>query len=195
MSLATRAGDLFYTFRFLRMLVTPFDQTDAFKLGLIDANGKRIKTEKIDNSEKKSAYTTFHRLVFNIKRLMAKVPGGQSKLASYAAALFLIKEEHNLSDKNIEKILNESGLSPLDFLAEDSKWFLLEDNMLSPGIYQLRNEKVPSDGADIVFNPKDKIMVENRCYPVGEILGLNIYSVTHINSNKEVHITLGEIYK
>jgi len=195
MSLATRAGDLFYTFRFLRMLVTPFDQTDAFKLGLIDANGKRIKTEKIDNSEKKSAYTTFHRLVFNIKRLMAKVPGGSSKLASYAAALFLIKEQHNLSDKNINKILKESNLSPLDFLAEDSKWFLLDDGMLSPGIYQLKNEKVPSDGADIVFNPKDKIMVERNCYPVGEILGLNIYSVTHINSNKEVHITLGEIYK
>jgi len=177
------------------MLVTPFDQTDAFKLGLIDANGKRIKTEKIDNSEKKSAYTTFHRLVFNIKRLMAKVPGGSSKLASYAAALFLIKEQHNLSDKNINKILKESNLSPLDFLAEDSKWFLLDDGMLSPGIYQLKNEKVPSDGADIVFNPKDKIMVEKHCYPVGEILGLNIYSVTHINSNKEVHITLGEIYK
>ena len=35
----------------------------------------------------------------------------------------------------------------------------------------------------------------NTCYPVGEILGKDIYSVRHINTNKEVHVTLGEIYK
>lgn len=108
MSLASRAGDLYYTFRFIKMLTTPFEDTDAFKLGLIDAKGKRIKSEKIVDAEQKSAFTTFHRLVFNIKKLMAKIPFGSSKLASYAAALFLVKEHFGVSDKNLERIVEKT---------------------------------------------------------------------------------------
>ena len=97
MSLLSRAGDLVYTFRFIKLLTTKFENTDAFKYGIIDANGKRIKTKKVESSEEKSAYTSFHKLVFNVKKVMSAAPGGGSKLASYAAALFLLKEKHNLS--------------------------------------------------------------------------------------------------
>ena len=75
MSLISRAGDLVYTFRFLKMLTTPFDETDAFKLGIIDKDGKRIKSKKVETSGEKSAYSSFHRLVFNIKKLLAKAMG------------------------------------------------------------------------------------------------------------------------
>ena len=67
MSLASRAGDLYYTFRFVKLLTTPWEETDAVKLGILDSQGKRIKGKKISSSEEKDAYTTFHRLVFNIK--------------------------------------------------------------------------------------------------------------------------------
>jgi hypothetical protein len=40
-----RAVDLFVTYRFLKLLTTPFDNTDAFKLGIIDKDGNRIKNE------------------------------------------------------------------------------------------------------------------------------------------------------
>ena len=93
MGLLSRAGDLVYTFRFLKLLITPFNKTKAFELGIIDEDGVRQKSVKMDSTEKKSAFTTFHRLVFNIKKIMAKAPGGGSRLASYAAALFLIKEK------------------------------------------------------------------------------------------------------
>ena len=102
MSLLTRASDLVYTFRFLRLLTTPFEKTNAYKLGIIDDKGKRIKSVKLDTPEKKSVYTPFNRIVYNIKRLMAKVPGGGSKLASYASALFLIKEQYGLKKKQID---------------------------------------------------------------------------------------------
>ena len=62
----------------------------AFEEGIIDADGKRIKTYKKGTEAYKEYYTPFHRLVFNVKRLMSKVPGGGSRLASYAAALYLI---------------------------------------------------------------------------------------------------------
>ena len=99
MGILKRAGDLLYTFRFLTLLVTPFDKTKAFEEGIIDADGKRIKTYKKGTEAYKEYYTPFHRLVFNVKRLMSKVPGGGSRLASYAAALYLIKENYSISEK------------------------------------------------------------------------------------------------
>ena len=53
MGILARAGDLVYTFRFLRLLTTAWKDTTAFKLGLIDENGKRIKDAKITTSEQK----------------------------------------------------------------------------------------------------------------------------------------------
>lgn len=195
MSLITRAGDLVYTFRFLKLLVTPFTETDAFKLGLIDENGKRVKSEIIDNSEKKSAYTAFHRLVFNVKRLMAKAPGGSSKIASYAASLYLIREHFNVSDKNLQKIVTESKMDVMDFLAENSQWYVLDDKMLSPGVYRIRNEKVLSKSLEPLANEKDKIRVEENAFPIADMFGIDIYEATHINSNQKIHVSVGEIYK
>ena len=37
-----RAVDLFVTYRFIKLLTTPFKKTDAFKLGIIDENGHRV---------------------------------------------------------------------------------------------------------------------------------------------------------
>ena len=84
MSIITRTADLFYTFRFLKILTTPFEKTDAYKLGIIDIKGKRDKNVLVDDDKKKKSYTAFHRLVFNVKRLMATVGAG-GKIASYTA--------------------------------------------------------------------------------------------------------------
>ena len=71
-----RAIDLFVTYRFLKLLTTPFNKTDAFKLGIIDADGNRVKKPKstqpaieLATTEQKSAYTILHKLVFNIKKI------------------------------------------------------------------------------------------------------------------------------
>ena len=64
MGMIKRAADLVYTFRFLTLLVTPFEKTEAFKLGLLDAKGKKLKKAK--TAEEKYAYTPFHRFVFNV---------------------------------------------------------------------------------------------------------------------------------
>jgi hypothetical protein len=105
----SRAADLYYTFRFLKVLVTPWKEMDAYKAGIIDENGKNLIRSKQVDSKDKDVYTTFHRLVFNIKRILEKIPFGKSKLASYAAALFLLKEETGMSEENILKALEELG--------------------------------------------------------------------------------------
>ena len=67
-----KAGDLFYTLRFLRLLTTPWNKTNAYKEGIVDENGKVLK--KPETSKEKAVYNTFHRLVYNLKRLLNKVP-------------------------------------------------------------------------------------------------------------------------
>lgn len=195
MSLLTRSADLVYTFRFLKLLVTNFEDTNAFKLGIIDEKGNRIKSKKLMSSEEKSAYNPFHRLVFNIKKLLAKVPGGGSKLASYAAALFLIKEKFEVSDKNLEKILEKSGLEVMDLLRENTEWFLLEDKMLSPGVYRIRNEKVVNSTCEELVKEKDKVRVMDGSYPIGDVFGIDVYEAVHIPTNQKIYITVGELLR
>ena len=93
-----RAIDLFVTYRFIKLLTTPFEKTEAYKLGIIDKNGARIKIEGTDKPtiintmKEKNSYTILHKLVFNIKKIFSKVPGLRTKLGTYAAALFLLKD-------------------------------------------------------------------------------------------------------
>ena len=46
-----RAIDLFVTYRFLRLLTTPFEKQDAFKYGIIDKEGKVILVHPSQKSE------------------------------------------------------------------------------------------------------------------------------------------------
>lgn len=195
MSLASRAGDLYYAFRFVKLLTSKWTDTDAYKFGIIDENGKRIKSNPINTSEEKSAYTPFIRLAFNIKRLLEKLPGGSSTISSYAAALFLLKEKYNLTDRSINKILDVSGIDPLDLMAENSQWFLLDDGRLSPGVYRVKNDKSIITTLEECVKGKDQIRVGNNAYPVGNLLGIDIYEATHIHTGQPIYITIGEIYK
>ena len=61
MGLIKRAADLAYTFRFIRMMAMDWKDWDAYKLGIIDENGKRLRDVKLDSDEKKTqdwAYIT-----------------------------------------------------------------------------------------------------------------------------------------
>ena len=194
MGILSKSTDLVYTFRFLRLLTTPWQDTNAFKLGLIDDQGKKIK--KPQTTEEKSAYNLFHRLVYNVKKLINKVPGGKSKIASYAAALLLLKETHDLSDASLEKILNECGVDLLDFLSEETSWFKTADGMLSPGIYRLDvDDKMVNTTCEEFGNRKDSIRVPNDCYPVDNLFGLDIYEVIHTSTNQKMYVTAGELIK
>ena len=189
------AADLVYTFRFIRMMVMKWENWDAYKQGIIDENGKRIKSVKLDTPEKKASYTPFVRLAANIKRVVSKIPFGKTKLGSFAAALLLIKENGNLKDKDLKKILNECNLETLDFLSEDSKWFILEDNKLSPGIYRITTDKIINTTFEEVVKAKDKIRIKEDCYPIDNIFGLNIYPATHLNTNQPIYVSTSELYK
>ena len=195
MGIISRAGDLFYAFRFLKLLVTPFEKTEAFKLGIIDKDGKVLKKATERNSpEEKSAYTVFHRLVFNIKRLLAKVPGGKSVIGRYGAALFLIKEHTGMSEKAIIKALEkylETDLSTNQL--DENTWYQDYEDRLLPGNYILQTDVVSLETGEPLAYANQKVVVEDFTTPVGSFNNINIYRVKHKNTNQYIHITNRDI--
>ena len=195
MGIIKKGADLVYAFRFVRMLVMKWENWDAYKEGLIDEKGKRIKSVRVKTDAQKNAYTPFIRLVANLKRIIQKIPGGGSKLGSFASALFLLKEKYNMSDDKLRDALQECGLDTSDILEEESQWFMLEDNQLSPGIYRVKEDKILNESYDEMVFGKDQIRVLDDSYPIGDIFGLNVYEATHLKTNKQVYVTANEIYK
>jgi hypothetical protein len=193
MGILKGAADTVYAFRFIRMMVMDWKSWDAYKEGIIDENGKRNRNVKLDTDSKKSAYTPFVRLVANIKRLVAKIPGGGSKLGSFASALFLIKEK--VGDKGIKSICEEMNVEVLDFLNEKNEWFLLEDKQLSPGVYRVSNPKLLNKTCDELVWSKDQVRIQDECFPVGDVFGVDIYEATHINTNQQVYVTASELIR
>ena len=119
--MASRAFDTFVTYKIISTLVTDWEDMPAFEHGIIDNKGKLLKkTSQLKTKDEKEAFTLFHRLIFNLKRLIQKLPGGSYKLASYAAGLFLIKEEIdvdrllNEGESYVEEILQDCGGTPFE---------------------------------------------------------------------------------
>ena len=197
MGILKSAADLVYTIRFLKLLVTKFEDTGAYKAGIIDADGNKVKDFSMDTMDNRDAYrshyTAFHRLVFNLKKLMAKVPGGSSIVARYGAALALIKEHGNLSDSNLQKIHEETGIDIMDVLLENSQWYVLENGSLGEGVYKMRNDSM-TDQCDEIIRKDDKIRVleNNLCH---DIMGMPVFEGTHMRTGRRVLFTANEIAK
>lgn len=84
--------------KILSMLIKPFPESDAYKLGIIDKQGKKLRDPKTE--KEKDAYDYLSRLVFNLKKILNKLPGGDTKLKNLAAGLFLVKEQWRLNSNN-----------------------------------------------------------------------------------------------
>lgn len=116
--------DNLIAFKVLSMLVTPFEKSNAFKLGIIDKDGKALKKVKdLTTSDEKDSYSALDRLVFNLKRLLAKVPGGKSQLASLIAAYWLIKESHQsystIDEHQLLDLINTIETKNITFVEEE----------------------------------------------------------------------------
>ena len=151
--MASKFGDLLLAYNFIKRLITPFDETDAFKLGIIDERGKKIKDPK--TKEEELSFSTFNKLIFNIKKIIERLPGGKSKLASYGAALFLIKEHANPKEEYTEEEIMQALEENMDYLAKhDPKTFksLFED---APAT-STAGVSGTGDDPTVVIDPKKK---------------------------------------
>ena len=190
----SRAIDLFVTYRFLKLLVTPWKKQEAYKQGIIDANGKTlIKSRDFEKEDQRQAFTLLHRLVFNCKRILSKIPFVKSQLGTYAAALFLLKEHYkieNLPEAEITKYLLENKLIDLnDNISEEVIGF---GNMLPAGEYKLKDQ-VTADDDEIDAQKGDAVIALEDTPPSDRILGVDIFPVIHQKSNKKIYVSLEDI--
>jgi len=189
--LLSRAADTTYAFRFVRLLVQKWENTDAFKLGIIDKNGKRLI--KPSNPAERSAYTMFHRLVFNIKRLIGRIPFGKSALASWATALFLLKEETGMTDSELQEALD--GVIDFDDteLKESVATWIQSDGCLNPGAYTLTQDIMSPLTADYIGYKGTKVIAEDFIEPSGYVFETPIYLVKHVLTHQKIYISIGDI--
>ena len=199
-----RAIDLFVTYRFLKLLTTPFQKTDAFKLGIIDEKGNRIMQKGIsqpevplNTPEKQSAYTILHKLVFNIKKIFEKVPGLRTKVGTYAAALFLLKDtfkesvnDSDMFEKEFMKYLKENNI---EFDNEISEQVIGFGEVLPKGEYVLSNDILNKEEEELSAKKGDKVVAYEDEAPVDTILGVEIFPVIHIKSQEKIYVSLEDI--
>jgi|TARA_B110000908_G_scaffold94382_1_gene111857 hypothetical protein len=194
MGLISRTADLFYAFRFLKLLVTPWEKTGAFEQGIVDKDGKNLKKGRdLTTPEEKEVYTVFHRLVFNVKRLLNKLPFGKTKLASYATALFLIKENTGLTEEQIKKVLDEV-LEDIDESLNESVFFE-KNGVMNPGQYILTESLFSELTGEAIGTPGDKIVISHHTKPIGTMFGTNIYQGHLAKTNQVAYFNTGEIKK
>ena len=199
-----RAIDLFVTYRFLRLLTTPFEKTDAFKFGIIDDKGNRIRKPKstqpaveLATSELKNSYTILHKLVFNIKKLFGKVPGLRTKTGTYAAALFLLKdtfkehvEDPHMFEKEFMKYLKENNVELDNEIAEEVIGF---GEVLPKGEYVLVADILNKEEEELTAKKGDKVIAYEDEPPIDTILGVEIFPVIHIKSQEKIYVSLEDI--
>ena len=190
----SRAVDLFVTYRFLKLLVTPWNKQEAYKQGIIDKNGKAIKKARdLETEAERESFTLLHRLVFNCKRIMQKIPFVRSQLGTYATALFLLKEHYKIEDLpegEITKYLLENKLIDLnDSISEEVIGF---GNMLPMGEYKLKDQ-VTADDDEIDAQKGDVVTALEDTPPSDRVLGVDIFPVIHQKSNKKIYVSLEDI--
>jgi len=127
--------DLAAIYMFLKRLVTPFDQWDAYKTGLIDKNGKVIVDKADRTPEQNKSFGYFDRLVANLKKLLGKIPGGKSRIASFAAALLLLREK-NLDPDDIDYLEEclQHYMKEAEMLVEEGEGGPTNSTSMGPGM-------------------------------------------------------------
>ena len=124
----SRIVDNLIAYRILKMLVTNFQDTEAFKLGIIDTKGKNIrKANTLQTSKERDAYTYLNRLVFNVKKIINRLPGGENKMKSLVAALWLVKEQYQSGSRSTA-MLQEKFDNIMKLL--DNRVSLVEEEIL-----------------------------------------------------------------
>jgi len=185
-----RVVDSLIVFRILKMLTTPFEKTQAYKFGFIDKNGNRIKklpdpdnpNVTVENNPvskaEKNSLTPLHRLVFNLKKLIEKLPFGKTAFASYAVALALLKEETTLTSDQMDdlfekfyRLIKEADVVTPEMISESVKvGKLYEDRP-----YRLRRQTKQNfdENGEIKIYPEKTEVVNVREHSMG--FGIMIY--------------------
>lgn len=108
-----------------------FDAWPSFKTGVINDKGEILIKKQDRSREQRDSFGKFDLMILKLKKLLAKIPGGSTKLASYAAALWLIKENNEYAD---EALMEQQLLLYINYIKENVDVNKKFDLMFEDGI-------------------------------------------------------------
>lgn len=174
-----KSMQIFMAYKFIRILTTPFNKTRAFELGAIDEEGHLTMRIREMTPEQKESVGVYTRMVWKVKRLLGKLPFGRSRLASYAAALWFLKESQNEPyahelEKAMQRVyrpnLLTEGVESFEPLHPDTIYTLTKP------ICDLDGAVMASEGLKFKIQPTPPIC--NVVYTGEAIDGTTIFPVT-----------------
>ena len=160
---------------------------------------KGIKKPQVPlvTSQEKNAYTILHKLVFNIKKIFAKVPGLRTKLGTYAAALFLLKDtfkesvdDPDMFEKEFMKYLQENDIEFDNSISEEVIGF---GEILPKGEYVLINDILNKEEEELSAKKGDKVIAFDDEPPIDTVLGVEIFPVIHAQTQEKIYVSLEDI--
>ena len=153
--------------------------------------------EVLRTPDEKGAYTILHKLIFNIKKLFAKVPGLRTKVGTYAAALFLLKdtfkehvEDPDVFEKEFMKYLKEEGYELDDSISEEVIGF---GEILPKGKYVLVNDILNKEEEELSAKKGDEVVAYDDEAPIDTVLGVEIFPVVHVKTQEKIYVSLEDI--
>ena len=176
----SRVIDALVAYRVLKLLVTPFNRTKAFELGIIDAKGKVLKKSRdISDPKERNAYTLLIRFVFNLKKLLSKVGIRGPVGSAAAAALAFFKEQHG-ENVEVEKVI-------YNHLKEQGFEFQIDENYgesLTEGTYKVKHDIYDSEG-EVVINIDEEVYFKET---TDIIMGYDVFK------HKDIYLTTEDLY-
>ena len=182
----SRVIDALIAYRVLKLLVTPFNRTKAFELGIIDAKGKVLKKSRdIKDPQERNAYTLLIRFVFNLKRLLGKV-GVRGPLGSAAAAaIAFFKEQSGDQLSDTAGLDIERGV--YKYLKKEGFEFELSENYgepLTEGTYKVKHDIYNSEG-EVVINIDEEVYFKET---TDIIMGYDVFK------HNDIYLTTEDLY-
>lgn len=163
-------------YKFIKLLSTKFEDWDAFKLGLIDKDGKTLKSAS--TQDEKKSMGMFEKLVKNVKKVFHKAPLGAIKIGSLVVALKMLKEDADKEGYDYQ-LLESKMIDEFDIkvnLNED-----ISNEILEAGKYTDENDNM--------------YVVLEVIEPVDQILGVNLFEVKNVVTRELSFLTKDTLTK
>jgi hypothetical protein len=125
------------------------------------------------------------------------VPGLRTKVGTYAAALFLLKDtfkesvdDPDMFEKEFIKFLKENDIELDNEISEEVIGF---GEVLPKGEYVLVNDILNKEEEELSAKKGDKVIAYDDEPPVDTVLGVEIFPVIHVSTQEKIYVSLEDI--
>ena len=125
------------------------------------------------------------------------MPGLRTKVGTYAAALFLLKdtfkehvEDPDMFEKEFMKYLKENDIEFDESISEEVIGF---GEILPKGEYVLVNDILNKEEEELSAKKGDKVIEFDDEPPVDKVLGVEIFPVIHDKTKEKIYVSLEDI--